>query len=123
VRKTIECRASRNSEMWVACIPEHGVYGYGRTLRALQDNLTQGLALAGVTTAITITPVSPELLRLRRAKDAYETALADAVTTLTAHGSTARDVAEAAGEPIARVTALRNKPKAPRARTPRKRKA
>jgi hypothetical protein len=120
VRKPIECQASRDSEMWVAGIPRHGVYGYGHTLRALRDNLIQGLALVGVTTSITIVPVSPELLRLRRAEAAYEAALTDAVTALTAHGSTAGDVAEATGVPIARVTALRNQPKVPPARTPRR---
>jgi hypothetical protein len=123
VRKAIEARASRTGGMWVASIPQHGVYGHGRTLRELRGDLTQGLALAGVTTAIRVAPVSPELLRLRRAKDAYDAALADAVTTLTADGSPARDVAEATEVPIAQVTAIRDKPKVTRKRTPRKRTA
>ncbi|MFJ5780431.1 hypothetical protein [Streptomyces sp. NPDC093094] len=76
-----------------------------------------------MTTRITITPVSPELQRLRRARDAYEAALADAVTTPTADGATPRDVAEATEVSIATVTALRTRPQTGRAHTPRKRKA
>jgi hypothetical protein len=123
VSTTIECRARQHSEMWVASIPQHRVYGCGRTLRALHDNLIHGLALIGVTAHVTITPVSPELDRLRRAEAAYETALTEAVTTLATHGSTVRDAAEATGVPIARVTALQARPPTPRTRTSRKPKA
>lgn len=117
----LECRAHRHSEMWVASIPQHRVYGWGRTLRALHDDLIQGLALVGVTAQVTIIPVSPELDRLRRAEATYETALADAVTALTTQGSTARDTAASTGVPITRVTALQARPPAPHTRTSRKR--
>lgn len=114
--------ATRHGDMWVGRISQHGVYGYGRTLRALHNHLTQGLALIDVTTNVKIIPAVPGLDRLRRAEAAYEAALSDTVTTLTALGSTTRDIAEATGVPIARITALRSKPKTLRARTPRKRK-
>jgi hypothetical protein len=51
----------RHTDTWVASVPPHGVYGHGRTLRALHSNLTQGLALLGVATEITLVPVTPEL--------------------------------------------------------------
>ncbi|MFE7115569.1 hypothetical protein ACFU99_09120 [Streptomyces sp. NPDC057654] len=114
--KAIESRATRHADTWVASVPQHGVYGHGRTLRALHSNLAQGLALVGVTTEITLVPISPELERLRRAEAAYEAALADAVTTLTAHGGTPRDIADATGVTTARVAALRSKPKTRRPR-------
>ncbi|UUV32349.1 hypothetical protein NQK81_02525 [Amycolatopsis roodepoortensis] len=104
---TIDCRARWHGEIWVASIPQHNVYGSGRTLNALHDDLTHGLSLMGVTAQVAITPASPELDRLRRAAAAYETALADAVTALTTQGSTVRDTAAATGVPVARVTALR----------------
>lgn len=117
---TIECRARRHGEIWVASIPQHSVYGSGRTLRALHDDLIHGLSLMGVTAQVTITPASPELDRLRRAKAAYETALAEAVTALTTQGSTVRDTAEATGVPIARVTTLQARPPTPLTPTGRK---
>lgn len=115
--KAIECRATQHADTWVASVPQHGVYGHGRTLRALHSNLTQGLALIDVTTEIRLVPVSPELERLRRAEAAYEAALSDAVTTLAAHGGTPRDIADATGVTTTRVAALRRKRKA---RHPRK---
>jgi hypothetical protein len=114
--KAIECRATRHADTWVASVPQHGVYGHGRTLRALHSNLTQGLALIGVTTEIMLVPVSPELERLRRAEAAYEAALSDAVTTLAAHDCTPRDIADATRVTTTRVAALRSKRKARRPR-------
>ncbi|SEP54558.1 hypothetical protein [Amycolatopsis saalfeldensis] len=104
--KTFPCQASRHGEWWVANIPQHAVYGYGRTLKALHDNITQGLSLVDVTAEVTITPTSPELDRLRRTEAAYEAALVDAATTLAAGGSTVRDIADATRVPIARIKAL-----------------
>jgi hypothetical protein len=113
---TIECRATRHADTWVANIPQYGVYGQGRTLRTLHSNLTQGLALVGVTTEIRLVAVSPKLERLRCAEAAYETALSDAVTTLAAAGATPRDIADATGITTTRVAALRSKRKAQRPR-------
>ncbi|MFD9190308.1 hypothetical protein ACFWCA_19020 [Streptomyces phaeochromogenes] len=112
--KSIECRATRPSDMWVAGVPQHGVYGHGRTLRVLRSNLIQGLALIGVTTEITLVPVSPELERLRRAEAAYEAALSDAVAALAAHGGTPRDIADATRVTTTRVATLRSRGKARR---------
>ena len=116
---TIECQARLRSQMWVASIPQHGVYGWGRTLKALRDNLIQGLALTGVTAHVMITPVSPELDRLRRAEAAYKKALTEAVTTLATHGSALRDTAEATGVPVAQVRSHQTRPPT---RTPMKHK-
>ncbi|MGW4828906.1 recombinase family protein [Amycolatopsis japonica] len=118
---TVECHARWHDDMWIASIPQHGVYGSGRTLKALRDDLVRGLALLGMTVHVTLTPVSPELDRLRRAEAAYKTALADAVTALTTQGSTARDTAEATGVPITQVTALQTRPTTRRSRTRRTR--
>ncbi|EMD23431.1 hypothetical protein B0293_20795 [Amycolatopsis azurea DSM 43854] len=112
--------ARLHDDMWTASIPTTA-YGSGRTLKALHDDLVRGLALLGVTVHVTITPVSPELDRLRRAEATYDTALADAVTALTTQGSTARDTAEATRVSITRVTTLRARPPARLARTRRKR--
>ncbi|WP_410646541.1 hypothetical protein [Amycolatopsis sp. cmx-4-54] len=87
----------------------------------MRDDLTHGLSLMGVCADVTITVVSPELDRLRRAEAAYDTALADAVTALAAQGSTIRDTAQATGVPIARVEALHAKPPIPPTRCRRKR--
>jgi hypothetical protein len=121
VSKTFQCRASQHDGMWVANIPQHAVYGYGRTLKALHDNITQGLALVDVTGDVRIIPTSAELDRLRRAEAAYEAALADAATTLTSGGGTVRDVATATRVPAARIKALQAKPMAPHTSTSRKR--
>lgn len=103
--RTIKCRAVQDGDTWTACIAKHGVYGYGRTLKALQDNLAQGLALVGVSAEVTITPVSPELERLRAAEAAYEAALTKAIAAMTARQSPVRDIAQATGAPVSRVTA------------------
>ncbi|MEV0442914.1 hypothetical protein AB0I84_21035 [Streptomyces spectabilis] len=114
--KVIECRATRHADTWLASIPQHRIYGHGTTLRALHSNLTQGLALIGVTTEITLVPVGPELERLRRAEAAYEAALSDAVAALAAHDCTPRDIADATRVKTKQVAALRSKGKAPRPR-------
>ncbi|MEU5900282.1 hypothetical protein [Streptomyces venezuelae] len=114
--KAIECRATRHADTWVASVPQHRVYGHGRTLRALRINLIQGLALVGVTTEITLVPNSPELERLRRAEAAYEAAQRDAVTALAAHDCTPRDIADATRLKSTRVAALRSEGKARRPR-------
>lgn len=85
------------------------MYGHRQTLKALQDNIRQGLALVGVTAEVKITPVSPELERLRSAEAAYETALRKAVTALTAQDNTVRDIAWATGVPVTRVTVIQDK--------------
>lgn len=101
--------------MWVAGILQHGVYGHGSTLRALHRDLTQGLALAGVTADVVLVPSSPELERLRRAEAASQAALTDAVRALAARGHTPRDIADATGATASEVAAaLRSRRKARR---------
>ncbi|MFE4829925.1 hypothetical protein [Streptomyces sp. NPDC056672] len=91
--ETIECRATRRGRTWVVSVPEHGVYGHGRTLEATRENTTQGLALAGVTADVIITPVTPELEKLRSAEDAYKAALTEAVAALALRRTTQGDIA------------------------------
>ncbi|MEU8892957.1 hypothetical protein [Streptomyces sp. NPDC048442] len=112
--KAIECQATRHDGAWVAAVSPHGVYGHGTTLRALHNNLFQGLALIGVSIEIALIPVSPELERLRSAEAAYEAALSAAVKALAARGGTSRDIADATGVTSTRVAALRGKRKARR---------
>ncbi|MGW6605596.1 hypothetical protein [Streptomyces sp. NPDC055036] len=104
--ETIECRASRRGRAWVVHIPEHGVYGHGRNLKAAHENTMQGLTLAGVAAAITITPMTPELEKLRSAEDAYTAALSEAVAALALRRTTLRDIALATRVPTARVKQL-----------------
>jgi predicted RNase H-like HicB family nuclease len=103
VSKTIECKASRRGRTWVVHVPEYGVYGHGRTLKAAHENTTQGLALAGVTAEVTITPLTPELEKLRSAEEAYAVALSDAVAALALRRTTLRDIAVATNVPTTRV--------------------
>lgn len=104
--RPISCEARQDGEDWLACVPKHGVYGRGRTLKALQDDLTQGLALIGVTAKVTLTPVSPELQRLRAAKASYESALGRAIVALAAGQATVADTARATGVTLVRVNAI-----------------
>ncbi|MFF7943317.1 hypothetical protein ACFZC5_26695 [Nocardia gamkensis] len=97
--ESIECRASRRGRDWVAHVPEHGVYGYGRTLKALYDSIEDGLAHLGVTAEVTVIPVTPELENLRSMEDAYTTALREAVAALALASTTLGDIALATGAP------------------------
>ncbi|MEU2086867.1 hypothetical protein ABZ569_33985 [Streptomyces albus] len=106
VTEVIECRATRHGRMWVAHEPEHDVYGNGRTLRLLRENITAGLASVGVTADVQIIPMMPELEKLRSLNAARETALRDAVTALSLRRATTSDIAQATGEPVARVKRL-----------------
>jgi hypothetical protein len=112
--RAIECPATWHADVWLAGIPQHGVYSHGSTLRALHHHLTQGLALAGVTAEVALVPSSPELERLRRAQAAAQTALKDAVKALAARGHTPRDIADATGATVPEVAALRSRRKARR---------
>ncbi|MGW3311475.1 hypothetical protein ACWDG9_33385 [Streptomyces sp. NPDC001073] len=94
---TITCRANRRGRTWVVHVPEHGVYAHGRTLKATRENTRQGLALVGVTTEVAITPVTPELEKLRSVEDAYMTALSEAVGALALRRTTLSDIASATG--------------------------
>lgn len=104
--ETIACRASRHGRTWVAHVPEYGVYGHGRNLKAVRENTVQGLALVGVTAEVTITPATPELEKLRSIKDAYTTALSEAAAALALRRTTLRDIALATGVPAKRVKQL-----------------
>ncbi|MEW2434293.1 hypothetical protein AB0952_08930 [Streptomyces caniferus] len=104
--ETIECQANRRGRTWVVHLPEHGVYGHGRTLKAVGENVTKGLALVGVTAGVTITPVTPELEKLRALKDAYTLALSEAVTALALRRTTLRDIALATSTPTTKVKLL-----------------
>jgi hypothetical protein len=102
----IEVQAHRRGRTWTASIPDHGIYGHGRTLQKLHQNLVQGLALAGVTQEITIIPVTPELETLRAHRAAADIALEHAVAALALRRTTIRDIATATGAPIKQVKAL-----------------
>ncbi|MEV0297013.1 hypothetical protein [Nocardia sp. NPDC050710] len=102
----IECRAYRRGQTWVAHVPEHGVYGHGRTLKAVRASIIDGLAHIGVTTQVTVVAETPELDNLRSIEHAYTTALLAAVTSLALCSTTLGDIALATGAPAKRVKAL-----------------
>ncbi|MGW5928795.1 hypothetical protein ACWF2L_21480 [Streptomyces anulatus] len=104
--EVIECRATRRGRKWVAHVSEHGVYGSGRSLRLVRASVEGGLALVGVTANVQITPVTPELERLRAAEDAHTAATAEAVKALALRRATLRDIADATGVPVQRVKQL-----------------
>lgn len=104
--ETIHCPAARHGQTWVVHIPEHGVYGHGRTLIAAQENTRQGLELVGVTADLVITPMTPELENLRSAETTYSTALTEAVAALALRRTTVRDIAQATRVPPTRVKQL-----------------
>ncbi|MFI1884867.1 hypothetical protein [Streptomyces jumonjinensis] len=104
--ETIECRASRRGRTWVVFVAEHGVYGHGRTLKAARENTEQGLALAGVTAEVTITPVTPELEKLRSAEDTYMATLNEAVAALALRRAPLSDIALATRTSTRRVKLL-----------------
>jgi hypothetical protein len=102
----IECRATRRGRAWVAHLPEHGVYGHGRTLKAVRDSIAEGLAFVGVSAQVTLIPVTPELERLRAAQDACAAVLTDAVTALALRRTNISDIAQATGASVKRVKTL-----------------
>lgn len=102
----IACRASRRGRRWVVHVPEHGVYGHGRTLAAARDSTERGLALIGITAEVALTAVTPELDALRAAEAAYTAALRTAVVSLSLRRSTLRDIAAATRVPTARIKRL-----------------
>lgn len=103
---TIHCRATRHGRTWVVHIPEHRVYGHGRTLKAAHENTRQGLELVGVTVEIMITPMTPELENLRSLEIAYTAALGEAVAVLALRRTTLRDIVLATRVPTTRVKQL-----------------
>lgn len=103
---SIECRAHRRGHAWVAHVSEHGVYGHGRTLKALRDSIEHGLAHINVTAQITVITTTPELEDLRSAEDAYAVALHAAVSALALRATTRADIAEATGVPTNKVKAI-----------------
>ncbi|KOT51156.1 MULTISPECIES: hypothetical protein [Streptomyces] len=104
--ETIECRADRRGRGWTTRVPEYGVYGHGRTLKALRKDVEEGLALLDVTAEVTIVPTTPELEQLRAAEDARTAALAEAVRALALRRATLGDIALATGVPIRLVKQL-----------------
>ncbi|WP_370418943.1 hypothetical protein AB8O64_10835 [Streptomyces sp. QH1-20] len=104
--ETIECRAGRRGRTWVVHVPEYGVYGHGRTLKAAHENTTQGLALVGVTAEVRLIPMTPELEKLRIVEDAYTAALIEAVAALALRRTTMSDIALATGVPAKRAKQL-----------------
>ncbi|MEU9735202.1 hypothetical protein [Streptomyces sp. NPDC048002] len=104
--EVIEGKATRRGRTWVVHIPEHEVYGHGRTLRAAGENTAAGLRLVGVTAEVAITPVTPELERLRSDEDAYEAALSETVAALALRRTTLRDISVAVRVPTTRVKLL-----------------
>ncbi|KZM71102.1 hypothetical protein [Nocardia terpenica] len=104
--ESIECQATRRGRAWVAHVPKYGVYGYGRTLKAVRENIVDGLAYVGVTAEVAVIAVTPELERLRSVEAAYKTALREAVAALALRSITPRDIALATGTPTKRVQTL-----------------
>ncbi|MEU0691564.1 hypothetical protein [Streptomyces uncialis] len=104
--EAIECRATRRGRVWVAHVPEHGVFGHGRTLTTVRENIVQGLALVGVNAEVTITADAPELETLRSARAAYKAALAEAVDALALRRAPLRDIAQATETPVPSVKRL-----------------
>lgn len=102
----IECQATRRSRSWVAYIPEHGVYGHGRTLKAVRDNLAEGLTFVGVSAPVTVIPVTPGLQLLRDAEQARDAALMEAAAALAIRRATLGDIAEATGVRTRRIKEL-----------------
>ncbi|MER6519986.1 hypothetical protein ABT246_24420 [Streptomyces sp. NPDC001553] len=102
----IECQVTRRGRVWVTHVPEYDVYGDGRTLRLLRTSVERGLAWVGVTTKVRITPVTPELERLRAAAAAHAAAEETAVKALAARRASLRDIADATGVPVRRVKQL-----------------
>ncbi|NEA15449.1 hypothetical protein [Streptomyces halstedii] len=105
----ITCEATRHGRTWVAHVPAHDVYGSGRTLGIVREDVREGLAAFGVTGEVEITPVMPELEALRSAEAAYEQALAAAVTALRLRKAPLRDIAEATRVTTPRVKRLLTK--------------
>lgn len=100
----IVCEARRRGRAWVASVPEHGVYGHGRTLKRVHEDIVAGLALAGVLAArVKVVPAGPELAALRSAREAYESALEDAVAQLAVSRASLRDMAVATGVNVPQV--------------------
>ncbi|MGW7089992.1 hypothetical protein ACWGH2_41785 [Streptomyces sp. NPDC054871] len=104
--EVIECKAFRRGRDWVVHVPEHQVYGYGKTLKRVRENVERGLALVGVTAEVQILAVTPELEKLRAAKDACAAALTETVTAMALRRATLGDIALATGEPTRRVKAI-----------------
>ena len=104
--ETIHCLAVRRARTWVVHIPEHGVYGHGRTLKAAQENTRQGLELVGVTAEVVIIAMTPELENLRSVEIAYTAALSEAVAALALRRTTLRDIALATQVSTTRVKLL-----------------
>lgn len=103
---SVECEAHRLGGSWVGHVAAHGVYGNGRTLKAMRDSIQDGLAHIGVTTQVTVVAVTPELATLRSAEDTYTAALRAAVQTLAQGSATLGDIATATGVPATRVKEL-----------------
>ncbi|MFJ3793532.1 hypothetical protein [Kitasatospora sp. NPDC090091] len=99
----LECRAGRRGRTWVVHVPEYGVYGHGRTLKAARESTVQGLSLVGVAAEVRLVPVTPELEALRSAESAYTAALGEAVAALALRRATVRDIALATGASVAQV--------------------
>jgi len=99
VNQRIECLAVRRGRSWVVNAPEHGAFGHGRTLKTARNDIEKALALVGVTAEVTLVPVTPELTRLRSAREDYTTALGNAVLALADLGTSWSDIAEATEVP------------------------
>ncbi|MEU2231220.1 hypothetical protein [Streptomyces vietnamensis] len=101
--KAIECRAIRRGRGWTVHSAEHSVYGHGSTLKRARASVEQGLAHIGITTEVTLIPVSPELDMLRAADKARAAALVEAVKALALRRATMGDIAAATGTPRSQV--------------------
>ncbi len=104
--RKIKCQATRSDGIWVAHESKHGVFGRGSTLKAVAGSIEQGLLLIEVTAEVTVTPVTPELEKLRAAESARDAALRQAVTALARQQTAPGDIAQATGMPLGQVKLL-----------------
>jgi len=101
--ETVTGEAYRRARTWMVSIPEHGVYGHGRTLKAAAESTAAGLELAGVDARVELVATTTELVVMRAARAAYEEALEIAVVQLALRRTTLKDMATATGLKIAQV--------------------
>lgn len=106
MRKSVKCSVTRSGRVWVAHVPKHDVFGQGATLRAVSTSVEQGLRLLGVAAEVTVTPVTPELEKLRSIERSRAAALREAVRGLARLEVGVGDIAQATGLPIGQVKAL-----------------
>lgn len=103
---TLTANATRRGRHWLVHVPEHNVYGCGRTLRAADASARGALKLLGVDADLTLVADTPELAALRAADEVRTAALRAAVTALRMRRATITDIAAATGAKARDVKAI-----------------